>query len=184
MYYKALGFILFMNLSSVLIYSCCEDNYRVLFDQTEVSFFSYAGETTSQVTDTITTAFSYGLSAELELITLNELGGGLLNSAYATSCDYSVSNSLVRATAIISVDKPIMIGGQEFAAGENLMDLSERFSEDIFTAYVGEHDLGIYFLDPIMANIEFPADDYEFHTYVETTEGDVIERRDRIYISL
>ena len=181
---KAIIIILLFNVTSVLLYSCCEDIYRVIPDQIETGFSLFVGDDMVVNTDTITGPFSYGLSAEVEFIGDAGIGGFMINSAYAFQCAEEYENSFIRSTAEVTLNKSMTIDGATFASSENLLDLEEEYGGDGLYAYVGPGHIQLRFREPFLSRCEFEEGTYEFRAYVETTNGDVITALDTVYIAL
>ena len=184
MYKKVLSIIIIANLFSIMFYSCCEEKYQILSDQFEIAFSLYVGENEVIISDSIIGAFAYNLAAEIEPIAYNSWGLTVINRAYATSCSEVYVNSFVASTAKVTLDRQIIVDGQIFEAGENLFDLDEMFTADIYNAQVGPGHIRIWFKEPFLSRSEFEEGYYEFHAYVETNRGEIIESRDTVYISL
>lgn len=181
---KAIILLLMFNITSVVLYSCCEDIYQVIPDQIETGFSLFVGEDMVVSTDTITGPFSYGLSAEVEFIGDAGLGGFMINKAYAFQCAEEYENSFVHSTAKVTLNKSVTIDGETFASGENLLDLKEEYGNDGLYAYVGPGHIQLRIRDPFLSRCEFAEGTYEFHAYVETANGDVITAVDTVYIAL
>lgn len=184
LHHKAIIIFLMFNITSVVLYSCCEDIYRVIPDQIETGFSLFIGDDMVVSTDTITGPFSYGLSAEVEFIGDAGIGGFMINKAYAFQCAEEYENSFVRSTAKVILNKSVTIDGATFASGENLLDLEEEYGGDGFYAYVGPGHIQLRFREPFLSRCEFEEGTYEFHTFVETANGDVITAVDTVYIAL
>ena len=160
---KVLLLLLLGTFSTVFIYSCCEEEYRV----TGMDVASVSGDNVVHAAemDTIRGEFLLIFVAETTISDSWQLQS-LVNSAYALSCSETWSNSVSPEGIQLTSDQPIVVGGITLPAGTDLADLSGiTRREGLF--YSINFDITADFL----AEATLPRGEYTFTVDARTTDG-------------
>ena len=130
--------------------------------------------------DTVRTPFSLRASFETEIADAG-LSLGLIQQAYATSCEYQYLNKLDISTLEITCDKAFQYDGNSIAAGENFSDISTL---DIQSFEFYNAELEILFPQAFLDNAVFESADHTFTLSVKTSNDLSLNNDASAYIDL
>ena len=172
---KAVFFYAALLLFSVAIQSCCTQNYKIIGNgDFTARTLDYA------IIDTITSEFM--LSAIFESEDIGMLDDfSIIQTSFATSCEYSYANFIDLSTLEISCNKDFVIDGVTIISGTNFIvdeDLGVTYSE-----YSGT-ELDIIFTQAFLDRVVFEKENYTFKINTSTDDGLEIENEVSLEMNL
>jgi len=155
---RVLSIFSFTLILSVILFSCCTE--RILI--TEGGNLYMASQLTAP--DVVNEPFSLINEFEIEYVNQEHKNFGLINSAWASSCDLNYENEIDRTSLELTLDKDFVLDNETFVAGTNLLTL-DQFTRDISGAFVNMYIDPQFFTDAI-----FDTGDHTF-TFSADIEG-------------
>ena len=147
------GILLFSLFIAVFFESCCTDKYRIIGNGELVAYDSEYAQI-----ETISTAFRLENRYDTE-IAASSKSLGLINSAYATTCEYHYVNAITESSITLSADKDFIYKTDTIFANTDILSI-----EDLDFVY--HQDWGpsveIRFNDDFISNAIFEKSNYTF----------------------
>lgn len=173
---KAVSFYLLLMTTAVVIQSCCSDTYRIIGNGV-MSVYEFG---TIEELDTVRTPFVLSTEFDVELIS-SLAPNGLINGAYATSCEQTFVNSLDASSFKITCDKSFEFNGETYDANENFKDLG-TLQIETFEFYGAS--ITITFNQAFLNDATFQQGDHTFSIEITTSNDLVLENEVNTYLDL
>jgi len=154
----AIAYLLFITVS-VVFYQCCTDKHRII--GTSDIAITELGNTGG---DTIRGAFFVDLNMAWE-VAMEAQSFSLIQSAWALSCELNFVNPIASSSVHLSSSRPFTFDGQNVAAGDNILLLSESPRVDIFDGFIS-----ILLSDEFLSKADFETGEHTFSISAETTD--------------
>ncbi len=160
---------------SVIIQSCCTDKYKIIGNGT----IQILDTSTFTNVDTIRAPFSINMLFESEIAGLFQTG--LIQSAYATSCEYVFENPADLNTFEIKSNKGFTYDGQMIEADSDFSNLS-NLRVEVFDYFGGE--LQVHFNQAFLDLTIFDQDDFTFSIKIKTEDDLELSNDVSVFIEL
>lgn len=160
--YQLSMIVLLITISSIIIQSCCTENFKIIGKGNIGAYYDYFNERNR--TDTVDRAISIHWHLEYRIASLNDFG--LIRSCYATSCAEAFDNELIESTLEISCDKDFEYNGNTIDHDSNFIGIDEL--ELFFIKTYGSVE--IVFTEDFLNKTNFDASDYVFTVKIHTTD--------------
>ncbi len=177
---KAGGIYLFLAILAVGIYGCCIRELKISGAQTIRMF--HLDNDLQNFRDTVKGPFGILVQYDVERIASLPIDAGLMQMAYALSCDYSNQNDFDEATLRISCDRAFLLDGVRIDPHSDFIRHEALLASTYFQQYLA--DCSIYFRQEFLDRAVFDRDVYTFRVYVETTDGLQLEKSISLFMDL
>lgn len=155
---KALALYCSILFFAVVLQSCCNDSWKIIGRGTIIAYDIETFTTTNEITG----PFFILQTFDVELVHVENFN--IVNSAMATSCDYSFDNPILTNEITISCNKDFTYQGTVVQANS---DFSQLEGIDLFN---GDGTIEVTFPVEFMDNVEFDNETYTFKITSKTSD--------------
>ena len=150
-------------LSAIVFQSCCQGSVRIVGNGTMEIFNSALNSG-----DDITGPFAIYVYPETVISDIGEFG--LMNSAYALSCDYPYDNNIVPNSIALTCDKAFEFDGMTIVAGTDLLDL-DGVEVPAISNFDQTNEVLIEFTSIFIDQVVFEGVEHTFTISMSTNDG-------------
>jgi hypothetical protein len=172
MHRKALLLIAFSTLLSLLLASCCVDEWRWSGDVVVVLMPNSVTMTSgTMVVDTVDAPFRYTVELDFQLLALAApLDIFAPRKLTALSCDESYDTRIEAGSHALVIDRTVLLDGQPLLPGTNFVDLLLEISPERSPTFTNSQRVYLDFSAEILQRLTFTEGMHTF-TYTAMTEG-------------
>ncbi len=171
---------LFTTIMALGIYGCCVRELKITGTQT--IRMSHLDNALQNFRDTVKGPFAILVEYDVERTASSILDAGLMQTAYAWSCDYSNQNDFDEATLRISCDRAFLLDGVRIEPHSDFIRHEALLANTYFQQFMAH--CSIYFRQAFLDRAVFERDVYTFRVYVETTDGLQLEKSISLFLDL
>jgi hypothetical protein len=185
MYNRALLLVWLSTCLSVVLVSCCTDDFRWT-GEVRVALVptSLNEHSSSTVVDTIDGPFRYQASLAYREFSFVPTDLFIPSRLMATSCDESYDTELDPESIVVRVDRSLILDGEPLPVTTNLATLLLDISSDRSPNYVHAQGVFLDFDEEVLSRLALPTGWTTFTLTAMITTGDPITEETEVYLRL